>query len=277
MNNKSIFPVILFFLVVGGCGSGGGSGPTIIQEPTPPINSGDVLIAGLFKDANLQACADKAAADQFLTNAKANQITGIFRCNDTAISDLTGINNLVNITGLALSGDGLSNIVPLQGMTKLLSLTLTANNISDISVVSTLPNLYLLNLAQNQITDINPLKDLVELSILDLHINNIEDVSALSGLIKLVDLNLGDNSIIDVAPLSSLTSLTGLSLQANNIGGMGVGNVIDLVALTKLDSLRIFSNIGMSCTGLQTLLTTFTGITTLLPATAIDGTDCTSP
>ena len=80
--------------MLGGCGSGGGNGgvdPNITEQPTAPINGGDVPIAGLFKDTNLQACIDKAAADQFLTNAKANQITGIFRCSDTPISDLTWI------------------------------------------------------------------------------------------------------------------------------------------------------------------------------------------
>ena len=273
-----LYVVIILFLLTGCGSSSDDSGVNDTQNLTlPPINGGDVPIAGLFKDVNLQACIESEASTQFLTDPKANQLTGIIRCNDKPISDITGINNLVNISGLTISGAGLSNISPIKDMANLTSLTLTANNISDISVLSSLPNLFLLNLDQNNILDISPLKDLTKLTILRLSINSISDVTALSGLTGLVDLGLSNNNIMNVGPLGSLLNLTGLSVHSNRIGGMGVGNVINLVALTKLDSLRIFSNQNMSCIGLQTLITTFTGITILIPSTAVDGVDCTSP
>lgn len=281
---KLIACLILALVVFSGCGGSdnndGGGTETETDKPgplDPPVNNGNVPVAGLFRDANLQACIDDVAIDQNLTDARANQLTGIVRCQDLGITDLSGVNNLVGIHGLVLNGNNISDLRPLTDMTNLTSLLLSRNNITDITSLSSLLNLVTLLLEQNEISSIDSLSGLSKLVILRLNSNDITDVSALSGISTLVDLDLSHNLIINVGPLASLTNLTGLSLHNNNIGGMGIGNIVDLVALTNLDTLRIFSNLSISCSELQTLITTFSGITFLAPTTAVDGTDCTAP
>ena len=99
-----------------------------------------------------------------------------------AITDLTPISNLKNLTFLDLTYNNLSNIEPLKNLTQLEYLLLYGNNIEDISSLSSLINLKELELANNQVRDISALSGLVNLKTLGLYGNYITDFSPISNL-----------------------------------------------------------------------------------------------
>ena len=77
--------------------------------------------------------------------------------NSNAISDLSPLVGLTNLTRLDLEGNNISDISPLAGLTNLVVLELGNNYISDITAVAGLTNLFFLALWDNNISDILPL------------------------------------------------------------------------------------------------------------------------
>ena len=107
-----------------------------------------------------------------------------------------------NITNILLAEMVADGTIP-QNTTHLI---LSGNQISDLAPLSGLTNLELLNLANNQIADLSPLVELDNLETLWLARNQISDISPLSDLINLQKLGLEFNRVTDISPLSSCSS-----------------------------------------------------------------------
>ena len=138
---------------------------------------------------------------------------------------------MATLTSLEAEDQGIRGLTGLEFAINLTGLNLTANIITDVSPLSGLTRLESLNLQLNIITDVSPLSGLTRLDFLNLQFNSIADVSPLSGLNNLTRLFLGSNIITDVSPLSGLTNLRGLWLEDNDIS-----DVSPLVANTGLGS-----------------------------------------
>ena len=176
-----------------------------------------------------------------------------------AVSDLSPIKGLTQLTHLDLSGNDVSNLSPLSGLTALRTLRLYKNPIldisplaglaqladleisgtpvSDISALKGLTQLNFLNLGNNAISDISAVKRLTQLTHLYLWNNSISDVSALKGLTQLVYLYLGGNAISDISALRGLTRLVDLYL-----GGNAISDISALRGLTQLRVLDLSNN-----------------------------------
>ena len=156
------------------------------------------------------------------------------------ITDITGIENFINLTNLRLYYNNISDISVLSGLTNLTHLYLYNNNISDINALSGLTELTDLSLSNNNISEINTLSGLTNLTYLNLYNNNISDIGILSGLMNLTELSVSSNKISDIRALSGLTNLTNLILSYNNISDISA-----LSGLTNLTDLRLhFNNIS---------------------------------
>ena len=165
----------------------------------------------------------------------------------TNITDLTGLEAAINLTslnlgdktisGFAENNNAVSNLSPLSGLTNLTRLDLEMNAISNISALTNLTNLTYLDLSSNSISDISPLKNLKKLEYLDLWGNSISDISVLARLTNLTQLYIGANAISNISPLASLTNLTQL-----NIGSNAISNIFALQNLTNLWELGISYN-----------------------------------
>ena len=153
--------------------------------------------------------------------------------NDNGIQDLTPLQGLTRLTRLYLSDNQITDVGPLQGLTRLTHLGLNDNQITDVGPLQGQTRLTHLRLSGNQITDVGPLQGLTALTTLDLRGNPIEDVGPLQGLTRLTRLWLRDNQITDVGPLQGLTALTTLDLSDNQIED--VGPLQGLTELTYLD------------------------------------------
>ncbi len=98
------------------------------------------------------------------------------------ITDLTGLENCLNVKNIDLQNNDLRDLSPLSGLKKLATL----------------------NLINCGIEDLSPLASLTTLMMLDVSYNRIADISALGGLTKLFSLRLSGNPITDHRPIQSI-------------------------------------------------------------------------
>jgi internalin A len=166
-----------------------------------------------------------------------DKITKLQSTKDKHITNLSGIENLANLTSLNLSNNQISNIESLKGLTNLIDLNLSTNQMNNIEPLKSLINLTDLNLATNQMTNIEPLKGLTNLINLNLSSNKMTNVEPLKNLINLTNLNLAANKMTNIEPLKGLTSLVNLNLATNQIS-----NVEPLKGLTNLTDLDLATN-----------------------------------
>ncbi|EAG1723501.1 internalin [Listeria monocytogenes] len=192
-------------------------------------------ISSIFPDANLaEAIRDKlgkSSVDDVVTQAELDGILDITAFG-RGIVDISGVENLTNLTRLELFHNQISDVSPLSNLTSLDELSLSSNQISDVSPLSNLTNLSDLRLDSNQISDISPLSNLTDLNSLYLEENQLNDISPLSNLTDLNSLYLSSNQISDVSPLSNLTNLSDLRLNSNQISDISpLSNLTNLIYL----------------------------------------------
>ncbi len=187
-------------------------------------------------DANLKDVVREARQVFFrdLTEADLAALTSLSAFG-SGITDLTGLENAVNLTFLDLDDNQIEDLSPLGSLTNLTELFLRENEIADVGPLSELANLTVLSLGENQISDLSPLSGLANLEVLFSFHNQIEDLSPLSSLNNLSELFLEENEIADLTPLNDLTELTKLWVNENRI--------VDLDPLSGLTDL-IFLNLG---------------------------------
>ena len=205
-------------------------------------------IAGAFPDSSLQTCINSLAATNGWTNAA--DITGTVDCSSRspAISNLSGLEYLSNISGLDLSINTISNIEPLALLNNLTELKLDGNQLGNINVLSNLTQLTRLSIPNTGISSIAALTGLTQLSYLDLTGNNIVDIGPVTNLIQLTTFYAYGNKVINIAPLSNHPNLVELTLEYNQIADMSV-----LTNLPMLSTLKVTGNPIKNIKGISNL------------------------
>jgi hypothetical protein len=202
-------------------------------------------------------------ADQYF-GAKIQSISGLvyaknltqLTLNNNDISNLTPLQGLTKLQTLNLDMNDLTdnglvtaNLAPLSNLTQLTQLDLNSCNISDITALQSIGNnLTYLDLGNNKISGIGALSSLTGLQTLYLSSNQITDITPLSGLASLTQLKLGSNQISAGAPLGNLTALTDLELGNNELIDIGF-----LSKLTNLQTLDLSHNNIIDISPLQNL------------------------
>jgi internalin A len=172
-------------------------------------------------------------------------LLGEVEMDSRGITNLSGLEYLINVHSLSLRGNFVSDLTPLSGLTSLTELFLTRNRISSIE----------------------PLVKLVGLKELRLDQNNISNIESLAGLTGLEALRLSMNPVQDFWPLGALTELKSLTIYETE----GLGEMIWLPSLTDLRDLRLswspITNIqGVAkLTRLRVLLLSQTNISDISP------------
>jgi len=138
-----------------------------------------------------------------------------------------------NVTELFLHYNQISDITPLQSLSKLDKLWMYSNQISDITSLQSLNSLHFLSLNYNEISDISPLRSMTDLRELSLWENQIDDITALQSMQYLNTLHLNYNNIVDISPLQELLNLLRLGLVGNQIND--ITYLESLTILTLLD------------------------------------------
>lgn len=107
------------------------------------------------------------------------------------------LSDVVNIEYLNLNNTKISDLSGLQYLIELQVISLSNNNVSDLTPLSGLVKLKSLFLANNKIKDITPLGKLSSLKYLDLSNNLISEISVITNLKKLETIKLWDSKSIE--------------------------------------------------------------------------------
>ena len=250
-----------------GGGGGGSGGCTIVDIPDANLRAaietalGKVSGAPITQEEMASLTRLEAPNSDISDLTGLEYATGLIRLdlgpervdgrlgNSNAISDLSPLSGLTNLTYLNLGGSNFTDLSSLSGFTNLSELLLSSNGITDVSPLSGLTNLRGLELFDNSLTDVSPLSGLTNLRYLGLGRNIVSDVSALSNLTNMTFLGLFDNLISDVVALSGMTNLTWLDLS-NNI----ISDITPLSGLINLESLGLNRNTISDITPLSGLI-----------------------
>ena len=171
-----------------------------------------------------------------------NKPSGTFTCADlesltalrpVLVSNLEGLQYAVNLTFLNVSFGGVSDLTPLQNLSKLKRLFLYGNNLSNLSPLQNLTGLEELNLDTNRISDLTPLQNLTNLKRLSLSKNPLYNLAPLQNLTDLTYLRLEDTGVSDISALvrnSGLGSGDRVLLKSNILSPQAVDDVETLIA-----------------------------------------------
>lgn len=177
-----------------------------------------------------------------------NDMKGLTRLdtpsNDPAekIVSLRGLEYAVNLTYLNLDYNKITDLTPIQNLTKLETLDISYNNgvqegtdgITDVSCLKNLVNLTRFSSIGNDgVKDYSVVAKFKKLTYLNLSICALSSADFVSGLTALEKLYLPFNKISSAKPLANLTSLQTLALDNNQIS--------DISCLKKLTNLKRFT------------------------------------
>ncbi|CAM3278708.1 leucine-rich repeat domain-containing protein [Occultella aeris] len=137
-----------------------------------------------------------------------------------AISDLSGLDRLTELSSLDVTGNTVTDLTPLAGL-NLWGVVITDNPVSDLSPLAGLTSLTNLGASGTQVVDLEPLAGQGTLAYLGLRGTGISDIGPLASMGNLNEVDLGDNAIADVGPLAGHDYLTGLDLSRNAVTDLG--------------------------------------------------------
>ena len=158
-------------------------------------------------------------------------------------TDLTPLRGLTNLRTLHLPANGPTSLDGLEDMTQLTDLALISGSSSNIATVQNidalagLTEMKELHLQVTGISDLTPLTGMTELQSLQIGGNlAVSDLSPLAGLTKLQEFEFYNNEVavpLDLAPLAGMTEMINLRVPCT------VPSLEPLRGMTKLQSLRL--------------------------------------
>lgn len=153
----------------------------------------------------------------------------------TGITELDAIKGLVNLKKLVISGNAVTDIGDLSGLTSLEYFSATDNYISDISVIKNMKSLKEFSVAMNKVTDLSAVNGCEKLEKLYAYENEITTLGDFSKLKELVTLNIYENHISDLSTLNGLEKLETINAHSNDLTGE-----LDLTGCKALTTLSIY-------------------------------------
>jgi Leucine-rich repeat (LRR) protein len=164
------------------------------------------------------------------------------------ILDFSALSSLTNLESLSLSGNLITNLAPLQSVSRLTVLNVDNGLLSSLSPIAGLTNLNFLSVQKNLLTNSAGLSNLTNLLSLNLDRNVIINPTLPLVPNRLNSLSLSSNRIASVQPVISLTNLESLTLAANPIADYS-----GFSALSNLSELSLSGNSISDISFLQNL------------------------
>lgn len=161
------------------------------------------------------------------------------------VSDLSPLQHLTKLTHLQISLESASDLGPLQHLAHLTRLSVYGNLISDPAPLEQLQKLTQLTISVESTRNPNFLRHLTQLTHLNIYLGNARDLSPLQHLKHLTQLSIYGEGVSDLSPLQHLSKLKDLSINGKRIN--------DLSPLQQLPHLTRLSVYGESLTDLSPL------------------------
>jgi internalin A len=147
--------------------------------------------------------------DQTLNVAAANAYTGLFKCYNKNITNLSGIENFIGATSLEVKyNPGLQSIPNIDALTNITILGLDSNGLTSLPNLSALTSLQILSFHHNQVTSMPSLNGLTQIVTLFVHNNKLTSIPNLSSLTNLNQFIFSNNPITTLPSFSGLTNLS---------------------------------------------------------------------
>ncbi|CAL6000709.1 Conserved_hypothetical protein [Hexamita inflata] len=156
--------------------------------------------------------------------------------NSCNLSDLQGIQDMIQLTDLNLSMNQLKDISLLASLINLTHLDLGQNNIENINVLANFKKLTSLDFSQNLVADISAISQLTQIQFLDLSYNFVIKLEDLSPLTSLVRLNVSKNDISSVDCLQKMINLEYLNISFNKIISIEICKQLPILSDLRLES-----------------------------------------
>ena len=148
------------------------------------------------------------------------------------ISNLSGIEQLENLTTLNLSGNFIQDLAPIAKLAKLESLFLFQNRVKSLEPLQGLQRLEYLVIGHNPLSHVWPLVNLPSLRRLDTSGNRIKDPEKLGRLTGLYELNVDDAELANLDFVVTLKEMGKLSAQHNELTTLeplrGIRHLVEL-------------------------------------------------
>ena len=211
---------------------------------------GGVIEQVEFNDAYIEELVVEKLMFGSYTTIYSNDLWSITELSvDETATDLSDLRHMLYLEDLTISGQEITDLAFLEGMTHLKRLDLSGCTVhADLDILRTLPALEELSLQGCSISSLAFLEGAPALKHLDLSGNAIGNLSALASISTLQTLVLADNAVSDVKPLAGLTELTHLNLSENVLTDMA-----PLGACAKLTELDVSDNKLTSIAAVQSL------------------------
>lgn len=189
------------------------------------------------------------------------------------IKTLKGIENLVNLISLNISGKLLTNLEGVECLTELQTLRIRNGNLENLNEVknlSKLMELSLENVKLNDWTAVSNLTNLEKLCIKDCGLTynglktvaskmsglkslgvsgiSLKDLTSLRGLVKLKELSISDNKLKSLSGIETLTELHSLYVSNNELTDLN-----GIEHLTELQNLYVSNNKLTDLNGIEKL------------------------
>lgn len=173
-------------------------------------------------------------------------------------SDLSPIEDEVQIKILSVAKNQISDLNPIKRLTKLIQLNANFNPLSDLSPVANFKLLEEFSATEAQIADLTPIADLTRLRVLSLADNEIDNIEPLTNLVNLRAVYLSNNKLSDASALRD-KKLEYLHLVNNRLTALDLSSSRDSLVLldvsrnsleaitgintfTKIDAMNIADN-----------------------------------
>jgi internalin A len=179
----------------------------------------------------------------------AEEVVTHLNLTDNHLTEIKGLEKLVDLQVLILSCNQLTEIKELNNLVNLKVLSLSSNQLTEIKGLDNLVNLQVLYLSDNQLTEIKGLENLVGLQYLNLFSNQLTEIKGLENLVGLQYLNLCSNQLTEIKGLEKLINLQQLELYRNRL--TEIKGLENLVRLRKLD---LSYNQLMNISGLTSII-----------------------
>ena len=235
-----------------------------IKEAATDISDLKNTITFTVKDKNLynglkqnlgkkiNICNDHAQSITMLT-AKLNEITDLDLSN-LNITDLSGIENFINLSSINLSNNNISTIESLKSLHNLTSLNLSYNKFTEVPIELKESDINILSLSYNNIENFDNLRKIKSIRLLELEGTNFnnEDLELLKNL-GVINLNLSKTKTTDYSILKameiyqlnisyneniiyeSIPNVMGLNISHTNIADDDFKKITDISYMNALD------------------------------------------
>lgn len=145
---------------------------------------------------------------------------------------------------LNVAGNVISDLMPLEHMTRLQALDFSGNQVQHLAPLEDLVGLKELNAESNQIYDLEPLRQLSKLEVLKLSNNRVWDLTPIAGFTFTRNSSANTNTITDISASTSLSSGTQTSVSEPEPAGLTVqNNYLDVASGS--DTMRLLNQMNV--------------------------------